>query len=479
MLMPVSSEFVALCKAQITLLTQAFGASISIIYLTQDLESSGQPRLVAIAAHPENLMEIDSQPNSRLLPAPLTPPQPSLNLLADPQIIDLPAGSDAAMFPRVTKSSLEETIDASQTDPTRATNSLVEQRQIVLPLIYEEGVLGLLVTRRDDRAWEDWEHHQIEAIAQSLTLACVMDQRYLWGQREREQDRLLHLQQHDLMDNLLHQFRNSLTALQTFSKLILRRLTPGDRGHELAANITHEANRLRDLAQQMEWALDATATQGARTLPATTYEEEQLGDATLEPHPIPLLPATSALSGQQLPLERCLVETILEPLLASAQAIALEKQITLYSDLPEDLPPVWANPAALREALNNLIENAIKYTPPGGQIWVNAEAPETSSDLEIAVSDTGLGIPAADLPRIFERHYRGIQAEGTIPGSGLGLAITRSLIEQMHGKIQVFSPALETKRQTPELAVPLLPGGTTFVVKLLFAIGSEETEETT
>jgi signal transduction histidine kinase len=382
------------------------------------------------------------------------------------------------MPPRLGLPPQGQTPDASPSSSAKAAHSLVEQRQIVLPLIYEEGVLGLLVTRRDDRAWEEWEHHQIEAIAQSLALACVMDQRYLWGQREREQERLVHLQQHDLMDNLLHQFRNSLTALQTFSKLILRRFTPGDRSHELAANISYEANRLRDLAQQMEWTLDATVPQGAHTLPAATpsREEEQLGDATLEPHPIPLLPATGALSSQQLPLERCLVEMILEPLLASAQAIATEKQIILHSDLSEDLPPVWANPAALREALNNLLENAIKYTPPGGQIWVNAEAPETSSHLEIAVSDTGCGIPAADLPRIFERHYRGIQATGDIPGSGLGLAITRSLIEQMHGKIQVFSPALETKRQTPGLLIPLSSGGTTFRVELPLAMGSEESE---
>lgn len=475
--MPVSSEFVALCRAQITLLTQALGASISIIYLTQDLENNGQPRLIAIAAHPESLIEFDSQPHSYLLPAAPPPLQSGPHLVASDS--GNPRCSETTEFINPPSSW------PNQTQPEATANfppnsALVEQRQLVLPLIYEEGVLGLLVTRRDDRAWEAWEHRQIEAIAQSLALACVMDQRYLWGEREREQERLIRLQQHDLMDNVLHQFRNSLTALQTFTKLILRRLAPGDRNQELVANIQHETDRLRELAQQMEWALDPTLSSRPRSLPGagvTTSEAEQLGAATLEPQPLPLLPSMGLLPSRQLTLERCLLEPILEPLLASAEAIAADQQLTLETALPDDLPPIWANPPALREALNNLLENAIKYTPAGGRILVRAESPDTSSVLEISISDTGVGIPTADLPHIFERHYRGVQAQGEIPGSGLGLAITRSLIEQMHGNIQVFSPALTAGSPSPAPSAPLTPG-TTFMIQLPIAIADEKPEAT-
>lgn len=474
MLMPVSSEFVALCRAQIMLLTQALGASISVVYLTQQLEENRQPHLIAIAAYPETLAKPEPQSNILLLPDALQSSQSSPNLLQD---LDIDLSAPEWMPNEVSPAQAPSTSAAGPHLPPPLSSpresALLEQRQIVLPLIYDGGVLGLLVTRRDDRAWEHWEHQQIEEIANTLALACLMDQRYLWGQQEREQERLLHLRQHDLMDNLLHQFRNSLTALQTFGKLIMRRLIPGDRSHELASSWTRETERLRELAQQMELALDMDLISRSRSLPAasSTDAEEQLGDATLEPSAAQL-PVIGLLPSTQLPLERCLLETVLEPLLASACAIAPDQQLTIHTQLPEDLPPIWANPAALREALNNLIENAMKYTPPGGQIWVVVNSPEDHPLLEIAISDTGVGIPQEDLSHIFERHFRGVQSHSNIPGSGLGLAITRSLIEQMHGKIQVFSPALSLKRPTPGLPAPP-PGGTTFLVELPIAVATE------
>jgi signal transduction histidine kinase len=86
----------------------------------------------------------------------------------------------------------------------------------------------------------------------------------------------------------------------------------------------------------------------------------------------------------------------------------------------------------------------------------------------IAITDTGHGIPPQDLEHLFERRYRGIQANTGIPGSGLGLAIAKALIEQMQGQIEVFSPA-----QSPWMQPPLdeeirqeSTQGTTFVVWL-------------
>ncbi|MDX2230324.1 MAG: HAMP domain-containing sensor histidine kinase [Leptolyngbyaceae cyanobacterium bins.349] len=482
--MPVSSEFVALCQAQIMLLTQALGASISVVYLTQEQVQGAQPHLTPIATYPESFRDRDRPAAPLQLPAVSTATESNLDAPPDQNsltqdIIDFQekaaTSAPAQDFVRPFNASSSH----AETFPQRD-DMLVEQRQIVLPLVFEEHVFGLLVTRRDDRAWETWERAQVEGVARTLALACVMDQRYQWSQHKQEQERLLQLQQHDLMDNLLHQFRNSLTALQTFGKLILRRLGAGDRSRELASSITRETERLRDLAQQMEIALETGFAEGTRSLPPSEVgahlEEEQLGDAMLEPQPAALPPAIGLLRGGQLSIERCLVESILEPLVTSAQAIAQEKDLTLHTHLTNELPPVWANPKALREALNNLIENAIKYTPAKGQIWVMATAPDGAPQLEIAISDTGTGIPAEDLPHIFERHFRGVQAQGTIPGTGLGLAITRSLIEQMHGKIQVFSPALATKQQTPGLAepdtFPLPPTpGATFVIQLPVALG--------
>lgn len=118
--------------------------------------------------------------------------------------------------------------------------------------------------------------------------------------------------------------------------------------------------------------------------------------------------------------------------------------------------------------LSNLIDNALKYTPSGGKIDIRAGL-EQDNLQGIAISDTGPGIPPQDLEHLFERYYRGVQADSEIPGTGLGLAIAKTAIEQMQGKIQVFSPALQN--------VSSVNGGvgTTFIVWLM--VNGEEKYE--
>ena len=80
--------------------------------------------------------------------------------------------------------------------------------------------------------------------------------------------------------------------------------------------------------------------------------------------------------------------------------------------------------------LNNLIDNALKYTPSGGKVEVGVRtdfAAQNNQMLGIEIKDTGYGISEADRQHIFERHYRGIQAQSDIPGSGLGLAICKQI----------------------------------------------------
>jgi signal transduction histidine kinase len=137
-----------------------------------------------------------------------------------------------------------------------------------------------------------------------------------------------------------------------------------------------------------------------------------------------------------------------------------EQKMQIQVAIPDDLPPVKADADALREVFSNLIDNALKYTPAGGTIWVSLErSPAThSSQQQVQISDTGPGIPTEDLERIFERSYRGVQAHTNIPGTGLGLAIARDLVVQMQGELKAFSPAL---RPMPE-STP----GSTFQVTL-------------
>ena len=131
------------------------------------------------------------------------------------------------------------------------------------------------------------------------------------------------------------------------------------------------------------------------------------------------------------------------PLITAAVATltpeAEAKQITLETALPKD---AWLSMSAsrLRQALLNLIGNAIKYTPPGGHVRVALTVSDAGDTATIAVSDTGHGIPAADLPNVFDKFYR-VKSRATAgtPGTGLGLAIVKSIVDLHRGRVRVES----------------------------------------
>jgi PAS domain S-box-containing protein len=105
---------------------------------------------------------------------------------------------------------------------------------------------------------------------------------------------------------------------------------------------------------------------------------------------------------------------------------------------PTDL---WAvvDAARVQRVLENLLSNAVKYSPAGGAIRVTVNATPDKTHAVIVVHDAGLGIPAADLPRVFDRFYRGTNVVGCIAGNGLGLAGALQMVELHHGSIAVES----------------------------------------
>jgi signal transduction histidine kinase len=486
MLMPASSELLALCRTQVALLTQGLGATLSIVYLTEELVEGTQPKLIPVVVYPETAVvweEGNDEPLGRpyaLLPnrAGTGETLPRLLKAAPLRIDQHEAGAG----------------DRTQMDSSQSSwseNSLWRQRQIFLPLIQEGVVMGLLVAGREDRPWNEREREQIEGIAHTLTLACILDKRRAWVEERLIQQQHFQAEQHDLLDDLLHQFRNPLTALRTFGKLLVRRLLPGDANREVANGIVRESERLQELLQQFDASLelkepDIPAIASGK--PKTHDIQPSIGDS----HPPLLLPETS-WARQALTLESCSVVEVLEPLLASASAIAQERNLDLIAEIPPELPQVKTNAKALREVLNNLIDNALKYTPAGGEIYIKVAVSQRDlglkntgkkhraiksqnqnlkSQVGIGISDNGSGIPPQDLNRVFERHYRGEKSQTSIPGTGLGLAIAKELVEKMQGEIEVFSPASSrwTIGSSPEAAIAYVPRvGTTFVVWLPLA----------
>ncbi len=118
--------------------------------------------------------------------------------------------------------------------------------------------------------------------------------------------------------------------------------------------------------------------------------------------------------------------------------IAVNKGLTLMAEVDSNLPPLTANRDWFKQMLINLLDNAIKYTPQGGKIHLNAF--QKYNNIIINVKDTGIGIPKKDIPRLFERFYRVDKARSRkVGGTGLGLAIVKHIVLSLGGKIKVNS----------------------------------------
>jgi signal transduction histidine kinase len=143
--------------------------------------------------------------------------------------------------------------------------------------------------------------------------------------------------------------------------------------------------------------------------------------------------------GVGLRVESVSVLDILEHVTGLLQLSASQKNIALNLEIPRNLPAaVEADQALLHQAVYNLIENALKYTPENGSVTVRVKT--TPASLTFEVQDNGIGIEPDDMPRLFEKFYRGTQREARAQhGSGLGLTIVKSIAEQHSGRVWVES----------------------------------------
>ena len=207
----------------------------------------------------------------------------------------------------------------------------------------------------------------------------------------------------DFVANVSHELKTPLTAIQGFAETLL------------AGAIDDAQNRVRFLEIILEHS---------RRLARLTDDLLKL----------------SKMDADRLELEVCRlsVPPFVESCVETAQRPAAEKDLRISVNLQERLPEIAADRRRLAEILQNLLDNAIQYTPSGGQIMLSASA--DSSEVTFTVSDTGIGIPQADQPRIFERFYRVDAARSReVGGTGLGLAIAKHLVEVHGGRIWVES----------------------------------------
>jgi signal transduction histidine kinase len=222
-------------------------------------------------------------------------------------------------------------------------------------------------------------------------------------QRSIEFIRLDRDRSRDFLADVSHELRTPIAALRTFNELLADEATMD----EATRNEFLEQSR-----QQIE-RLDWLAT---NLLELSKLES---GLVLLDMRPDDL---------------RAVVENSVQQQMPSAE----RKDIKLTMSVPDEPIRQRHDPQRLGQVLGNLIGNAIKFTPAGGQVDVTLES--TKEGAEIRVVDTGVGIDPQELPMVFERFYRGAQAhESRAAGSGLGLSIVRSIVEMHDGRVAITS----------------------------------------
>lgn len=158
-------------------------------------------------------------------------------------------------------------------------------------------------------------------------------------------------------------------------------------------------------------------------------------------------------AGIGLQLELIPINEVVDPVVGALQLQAAQKRIKLTSEIPQKpTPSIEVDPALLQQALQNLVENAIKYTKPEGKVHLRVRSQPVGTIFE--VSDTGIGISPMDQPRLFEKFYRGAhQVSRDQRGTGLGLAIVKSIAERHGGR--VWAESQLGKGSTFYLAIPV------------------------
>ncbi len=206
---------------------------------------------------------------------------------------------------------------------------------------------------------------------------------------------------------------------------------------QLLANLVHELGRPMGALRAGMYAIKKGAKRDPQLL------DEMIDGMGIEMKSLQrLLDDLSQLHDQvlgtvELERENISLTTWLSDLLLPWQESARQKSLKWVSEIPDNLPTIYADPLRLSQIIGNLVDNAIKYTPPSGKVTISAG--RSLENIWIRVSDTGPGIPYAEQAKIFTPLYRGEQGRRIKQGMGLGLNIAKGLTIAHGGSLQVES----------------------------------------
>ncbi len=287
---------------------------------------------------------------------------------------------------------------------------------ISLPLIYQEKVLGVLNVAKM-RESPPFDEGDLEFLSILGSQAVSIQNAHLFGEIQEAYRRLAELDylKSEFISIAAHELRSPLAVVLSYATLLEEEAEGPMREH--LRQIVQAATKLKRIVDEM-----------------VSLRQIDTGNI-----PVQIAPVDVAQ----------VVRTVLEDL----RLLAERKRQQVHVELPADLPPVQTDRQLLRIILNNLVSNAIKFTPEGGTIRLGAAL--AGQQLTISVADTGVGIPAEELERIFERFY---QVEDSLRrthgGIGLGLSVAREMAELLGGRIWAESQV--GRGSTFFLALPMV-----------------------
>lgn len=204
---------------------------------------------------------------------------------------------------------------------------------------------------------------------------------------------------------------------------------------ELLGTISHEIRTpLANIQGYMQGLMDGVVPAGMETYDLVRREAARLSRLVSDVERLSRLEAGGEIIQPQV-LD---VRQTLETAVSSLCPIFLQSGVSLELRPPATQLEMWADPDKVAQIMGNLLSNSLRYTSPGGRVLVTARA--KASMIEVAVEDDGIGIPADDLPHVFERFYRVDRSRSQGGGgSGIGLAVVKALVEQMGGSVRAES----------------------------------------
>jgi signal transduction histidine kinase len=284
-----------------------------------------------------------------------------------------------------------------------------------MPILYQGRLLGLLELHHEHpHRWQPATLELAEAIANQVGVALLQAEAYQHLEELNRQLAALDQAKSELIAVTGHELRTPLSTIQVcLESLASDPDMPLEMRQEMLNTALQDADRLRELVQDF-----------------LTLSKLESGRVRWHIEP---------LSAQEC----------VELALSNVKARRRHEDLpTIEQALPKRLPMVRADGEWLVEVLRKLLDNACKFTPPSGRIWIRAEVEPPAGEpgeamVRFTVADSGRGIEPERLQAIFERFY---QAEGSlrrsVGGTGLGLAICRLIVEAMGGRIWAESPGI-------------------------------------